>query len=69
MQITVLLMFFSLFLNKAGTSYMLREYSSKERKVEDLLELKVCIDLGFLLASHAKRGGGGRCNGQNDTLY
>lgn len=35
---------------------MLREYSSKERKVEDLLELKVCIDLGFFsgLASHAK---------------
>ena len=26
---------------------MLREYSSKERKVEDLLELKVCIDFGF----------------------
>lgn len=47
MQITVRLMFFSLFLNKAGTSYMLREYASKERKVEDLLELKVCIDLGF----------------------
>lgn len=26
---------------QAGTSYMLREYSSKERKVADLLELKV----------------------------
>lgn len=38
---------FSLSLNKAGTSYMLREYSSKERKVEDLLEFKVCILLGF----------------------
>jgi len=26
---------------------MLREYSSKERKVEDLMEIKVCIDFGF----------------------
>ena len=38
---------FSLSLNKAGTSYMLREYSSKERRVEDLLELKVCIVVGL----------------------
>lgn len=47
---------FSLSLNKAGTSYMLREYSSKERKVEDLLELKVCMDLGFCdgLQSHVR---------------
>ena len=45
---------FSLSLNKAGTSYMLRECSRKERKVEDLLELKVCIVLGFCsgLPSH-----------------
>lgn len=57
-QMTLRLHFhrFSLSLNKAGTSYMLREYSSKERKVEDLLELKVCIVLGFCssLPSHVR---------------
>lgn len=36
---------------------MLREYSSKERKVEDLLELKVCNALGFCggLAFHFRK--------------
>jgi len=38
--------------HKAGTSYMLREYSSKERKVEDLLELKVPITDPAQLADH-----------------
>ena len=28
---------------QAGSSYMLREYSSKERKIEEILELKVGV--------------------------
>lgn len=38
--------------HKAGTSYMLREYSSKERKVADLLQLKVPITDPTQLAEH-----------------
>lgn len=38
---------------QAGSSYMLREYSSKERKIQDLLELKVS-----LVYKHGEEGAG-----------
>lgn len=38
--------------HKAGSSYMLREYSSKERKIQDILELKVPVTDPTQLEQH-----------------
>lgn len=55
--------FFGLFIHsslpfQAGSSYMLREYSSKERKIQDILELKVGVIYWsvWLLIPHNSKG-------------